>query len=195
MAPRQPPAGADKTLSKSVIATYAVMGGFTGENVNIAAAVALAESSGRTAIIGGPNDDGSSDYGLWQINSIHAKLFDTYSDWWNPISNARMAHAVWAEAGGSFSPWVNYSNGKYKDHLGNTQYEAVPSSDGIVDTVKGIGGMVWRAGQWMADPDNWVRVVQVTLGAGLLIAATTIVVRPAVDQVSGAIPMVKGLKG
>lgn len=89
-----------------------------------AVAVAWAESSLKSNAEG-HNDDGSFDFGLWQINTVHRgtdsvdqfrqKMFD-------PNQNVITAHGIWSGAGGSFSPWYTFDgpsphNGSYRQHL------------------------------------------------------------------------------
>lgn len=69
-------------------------------------AKAMAESSGYYDIIGGPNPNGSYDYGLFQINDIHqpglgptvwAKILD-------PKTNAALTYK-WSKKGTDWSTW------------------------------------------------------------------------------------------
>lgn len=91
-----------------------------------AIAVCLAESGGRPNAEN-RNGNGSIDYGLWQINSVHSKTFTGnykgYTDLWpnryEPVTNTIMAKAIWTDAGGSFSPWSTYKSGAYKKFLGH----------------------------------------------------------------------------
>lgn len=95
--------------------------------LDTAIAVALAESGGVTDRVGGPNKNGSYDYGLWQINkSAHAGLF-TSLKWDNPADNTEMARIVYDGAGKSFKPWAVYNSGAYRKHLGHGQkvYDAL----------------------------------------------------------------------
>jgi hypothetical protein len=105
-------------LSLAQIAQYAAAAGFTGEDLVIAVAVARAESGGRTDIDNeGLNADGSIDYGLWQINSVHqANGFDP-SRAFDPTYNAQWARIVFMNAGASWTPWTTYTNGAYREHL------------------------------------------------------------------------------
>lgn len=96
-------------LSDGQIAAYASAAGFTGNDLSIAVAVCLAESGGRTNATN-HNSDGSTDYGLWQINSVHADLLSQGS-WSDPADNARMAHAVWQSSG--WGAWTTYKSGAY----------------------------------------------------------------------------------
>lgn len=190
------PAGYNpRPLSRSELLSYAGMGGIWGADLNTAVAIALAESTGRPQAIG---DQGSS-YGLWQIHEpAHPELFALYPDWWNPVSNARMAASVHSKAGG-WGDWTTYNNGDYKKFLtGNGIYEDVGAAAGdaiaaanpvagVVDAVKTTGGLVWKAGAWMSDPASWVRVAQVILGGGLVLAALSVVARPVAEKAAGGV--------
>ena len=84
----------------------------TDRNAVIAIAVALAESSGNPQAVGGPNSNGTRDWGLWQINDIH-----------NPSQAQKTSAAAnWLYAwriagmGTSWKPWATFNSGKYKDH-------------------------------------------------------------------------------
>jgi hypothetical protein len=79
------------------------------------AAIALAESGGKVGAVGGPNDDGSYDYGLWQINSSHA--YSRARLLHDPGYNARAAVAVYRSQG--LTAWSSYSNGRYRSYLAN----------------------------------------------------------------------------
>jgi len=99
------------TLTDAQIAGAARSAGFTGPALVIAVAVSLAESGGRSDATN-RNSNGTTDFGLWQINSIH-KAELAAGSWSNPTDNAIMAHKVWASAGGSFRPWVTFTRGTY----------------------------------------------------------------------------------
>lgn len=81
---------------------------------DIAAAIALAESSGRSNAIN-KNTNGSTDYGCWQINSVH-KYDATQLLAPDQRYNARAAVAI-SGGGSNFSPWVAYKNGAYEKYL------------------------------------------------------------------------------
>ena len=71
-----------------------------------AASIAEAESSGQVNATN-VNSNGSTDRGLWQINSIWGGQ-STY----NPAANARAAVQI-SHDGTDFSPWVTYTSGAY----------------------------------------------------------------------------------
>lgn len=96
-------------------ASAAQAAGFPAEQLVTAVAIAGAES-GYDPTATHLNTDGSTDYGLWQINSVHAVLL-TQGDWRDPGANARMALSVWQAAGGSWTPWSTFTSGAYTAHL------------------------------------------------------------------------------
>ena len=67
--------------------------GFDWHELHTAVAVAYAESGGDPFAIN-HNNDGSTDYGLWQINSVHG-----FDDLFNPVVNAEAAFDVWQRQG------------------------------------------------------------------------------------------------
>lgn len=106
------------TLSQGQIALIARAAGLPGDP-NVWAAVAMAESSGRTDVV---NSIGC--VGLWQINQrAHVGRHPTWTVAWlkNPLNNAKAAKVIYASQGwgaweaytgpdgrGSDGPWKNY---------------------------------------------------------------------------------------
>lgn len=91
----------------------------------IAAAIALAESSGcSTALNPTDNNGAQSSFGLWQVsNGTHNP---PASNIYDPNVNAKQAVAKWTNAGG-FGPWGTYNSGTYKQFLSG----ASPSDSGV----------------------------------------------------------------
>jgi hypothetical protein len=118
-------------LSPTEIAELAHRAGFRGRDLEIAVAVALAESSGRPGV----NAVGAEDSrGLWQIHSVHFGRFD--EGWlYEPQYNARAARAVWEESRSlrrdPWEAWSAYTNGAYRTHLAQARQAARrrPSAD------------------------------------------------------------------
>lgn len=74
----------------------------------------MAESGGNATIDNaGTNRDGSTDYGLMQINSIHADMvggnLEALRD---PATNIKIAYSL-SKGGTDWTPWSAYNNGKY----------------------------------------------------------------------------------
>lgn len=103
-------------LSATDIAAYAYNAGFDGDDLIIAVAVALAESSGNTRAYNPERQantpEGMGSYGLWQI---YEKVHPEYQsvDLTNPQNNAIAAYAIYQNAGYTFRPWSTFNNGAY----------------------------------------------------------------------------------
>lgn len=115
------PAGA--TLTAQTIADHAYRAGFRGDDIDIAVAVARAES-GWNAKATNANTNGSVDYGLMQINSIHAAILSA-GNWADPGDNMVMAFKVFSDVGGKWTPWVTFWSGSYKKFLTSVDAEPV----------------------------------------------------------------------
>jgi hypothetical protein len=77
---------------------------------NLAAAVALAESSGNPNAMN-VNRNGTIDRGLWMINSIWGAL-STF----DPVANARAAFQI-SQGGLNWNPWVAFTTGRHRQFL------------------------------------------------------------------------------
>lgn len=82
----------------------------------IAAAVAMAESGGCVDAVSPRNSNGTTDAGLWQINSIHA----TNAQMVDPVANVKMAISL-SGNGTSWTPWSTYNSGAYQRYLAGGQ--------------------------------------------------------------------------
>ena len=85
--------------------------------------VAMRESRGTPAIMGGPNGNGSYDFGLFQINDVHRA--DTAIDWDKILDGAYNASIAyrWTDGGVDWSTWGLGSTGWagwLKDHAPET---------------------------------------------------------------------------
>lgn len=102
---------------------------------DMAAAVALAESGGKSDATNS-NTNGSTDRGLWQINSVHGgqSTFD-------PIANAKAAINI-SSNGKNWSPWVTFTTGAYKKFLSPTTLadSTQPASTAGIG-IPGVGGI------------------------------------------------------
>lgn len=77
----------------------------------VMAAIAMAESGGNPQAHH-VDSNGSIDYGLWQINTIHHYAV---SDMLNPQQNAKEAVSIFNSAGPH--AWSTYNNGAYKKYM------------------------------------------------------------------------------
>ena len=78
------------TLTRGQIANAARAAGFPESQIPMAVAVAMAESGGNPRATNNANRNGSSDYGLWQINTVHSSLLASGNKY-DPADNAKMA--------------------------------------------------------------------------------------------------------
>lgn len=109
-------------LSAQDLAHLAANAGFSGEDLIIAVAVALAESGGDTSAYnpevkaGTPTGQGS--FGLWQI---YLKAHPEFQSWnlYDPHQNVVAAFRVYSNSGRSFSPWSTFQNGAYLAYVNN----------------------------------------------------------------------------
>jgi hypothetical protein len=104
------------TLTAAQIAKLAYDAGARGDNIAVAAAVALAESGGRTDAVSKRNTDGTFDRGLWQINDVHTQ-YDRAKLVSDPAYNARAAAEV-SSNWSNFTPWTTYKDKTYRKYLG-----------------------------------------------------------------------------
>jgi hypothetical protein len=103
--------------------------GFSGDEVAVAVAVSLAESGGRPNIDNaGLNSDGSVDYGLWQINSVHSASGFDPARAFDPVYNAAWARRIFLNAGGSWTPWTTYDRGAHQQFMGVAAAAAATAS-------------------------------------------------------------------
>lgn len=206
MAPRDPELP-DRTLTAPQIAMWATQGGFQGEDAVTAVAVALAESGGHTNARH-VNADGSTDYGVWQINAKWwPDLFERYPLWWS-VDNAVMAKEVRTRGRRGWGEWTTYRTGAYRLYLPSAR-DAVANPDrgnivtpapgdliernplteplhNAANAVAGLAQAVSKTASWLADRHNIVRIAQVGVGAALLIGALVIVAGPRMESVAGA---------
>lgn len=85
-----------------------------------ASAVATAESGRRPRAANTTNTNGSADFGLFQINTIHRQRFEdvtgrSWSDVYDPDANT--AYAVFLQREQGWRPWVAYTSNAYSRYL------------------------------------------------------------------------------
>lgn len=107
--------GMPTKLSRAQIANAMRRAGWPESAIPIGVAVALAESGGNPRAVNRANRNGSADYGLFQINSIHKTILAS-GDRYDPVDNARMALRVYKDAGSKWTPWSVYKHGTYRKY-------------------------------------------------------------------------------
>lgn len=127
-----------------------IQGGGSATLAPVMAAIAMAESGGRSDAVG-HNSNGSTDTGLWQINSVH-----NVSGMTDPIANAKEAVKIYKSQG--LKAWTTYTSGAYKKFLksgvaadtGVTNVSATGSTSTAQDTGV-VGDIGSEIGKGFAD--------------------------------------------
>lgn len=143
-------------------------------SAQIATAIALAESGGNASATN-HNTNGSTDYGLWQINSIHTDVLSS-GQWSDPAANAKMAHTVYAQAGNSFTPWVTYTTGRYLVYMPRAAKAESGIKSGIQNQIQQGQQNLQNGGgpsamDNLTNPAFWSRIAYAVVGGILLIWA------------------------
>lgn len=120
------------TLTQGQIQALAVTAGLP--NAALMAAIAMAESSGRTDVV---NSMGM--VGLWQISPAHLSEHPTWTPAWlkNPLNNATAAKTVLQAQG--LGAWEAYTNGAYLKYFKGTVPATGDAPQGIGDII--VGGI------------------------------------------------------
>lgn len=185
------------TLTQGQIQAVAVAAGLP--NAALMAAIAMAESSGRTDIV---NSIGC--VGLWQINQpVHISSHRTWTVAWlkNPLNNATAAKSLLNVQG--LSAWQAYTNGAYlKYYKGtvpatpnapqgasdiimapiNIVTSAADSALGAATGINRVAQVLSSAGNWISQASNWVRIGYVIGGIVLaVVGLATIADKPVLD--------------
>jgi hypothetical protein len=113
-------------LSAADIANLARNAGFSGNDLQTAVAIALAESGGNPKNVGDKKlaPERGPSLGLWQINmgtKVHASEFAAY-DVFDPQVNANLAFSLYRRAGNSFRDWSTFTQADPK--TGRPYYQA-----------------------------------------------------------------------
>lgn len=112
-----------QVLTMAQLLQIAAAAGFTGNDLLVAASIAMAESNGNSQAIGDQNNPvaGAASYGLWQINShYHPEFGPDFTTLFDPQTNANAAFSVYSQAGFKFTPWSTYGKtgqGKYLAYM------------------------------------------------------------------------------
>jgi hypothetical protein len=185
------------------------------QHPDVMAAVAMAESSGRTDVV---NSIGC--VGLWQINQpVHVKSHPTWTVAWlkNPVNNAMAAKVIFAQQG--MDAWEAYTDGSYANfmksgvtqvadddcHLLKLAPEAYkkckegwkkdnpepPHGLDQLDTLATLGKALVKATAWVSDSHNWIRIAYVGGGAAIALVGLNMLSR---GQLMNMLPVGKVAK-
>lgn len=106
-------------LSPDQIADYARKAGFSEQQIPMAVAIALAESSGDPRQISRNNDRfHTKDRGLFQINDLwHNEVTDAQA--FDPLQNAKAAYGI-SLGGTNWNQWTTFKTGAFRKYLNAT---------------------------------------------------------------------------
>lgn len=145
---------AGQTLSITQMYALARQAGLSSANAVIAAAVGMAESSGRTAVTS-PNPDGGINVGIWQLDTRGVGAGYSVAELSDPGTNAKVM-AKGSRDGTDWGPWATYAGGQYASFLGQARAAASDESKGgsnwLEDAVKGIGGGLENVAKGILNP-------------------------------------------
>lgn len=190
-------------VSDQTIASAARAAGFPSGELATAVAVALAESGGN-ATATNHNTNGTTDFGLWQINSIHRPELG-YGSWQDPATNGKMAYSIWVAAGRKWTPWNAWKSGKHVAFLARGAAAAGSAPDGADVPVSGdptvqdvgilgqyqqVANAAERVLDTLADKDLWLRFGIYLLGFVFLVVGVIGLI-----WVLGGKSLVKGVLG
>lgn len=180
-------------LTREQIAGYAKGAGFTGKDLPIAVAVALAESGGETTSHNATPPDNS--YGLWQINMLgsmgpdrrRALNIPNNEALYDPATNARAARMVWKTQG--WGGWTTFTRGTYKKFLqpGDADApaaatpEAPAGGDTSINPLNGISDSVNAFGRTIVKATE--NVAAVALAIALLVLGVVVLAREPLAKV------------
>lgn len=121
--------------------------GFRGQGLNIAYAVAMAESSGNARAHNPNAATGDNSYGLFQINMLggmgparrQAYGLSSNDDLFDPLTNAKVAYKM-SRGGTKWTDWSTYNHNDYQKYMGGSQTASVTHNSSGGGTVNDSGG-------------------------------------------------------
>lgn len=178
--------------------------GFPNSELAVGEAIGFAESGWSPTAVA-HESDGSTSYGVWQINSSHGFPELANGSWSNVDTNAVLAKRVYDSQG-----WNAWSTHKPTDPIGYARYTAaMPAAIALVasvygasaaasasagaagslgnsaagtvsDTTDGIKDLIKEPLallHWLEEPVTWQRIAKVVIGGVIMSAALIIIAR------------------
>lgn len=153
------------TLSAAQVAALVKQVGFPASVHVTMVAIARAESGYRVEARGGPNRNGTYDYGLFQINSVHG--YDTRRLTSDAKYNTEAAYAIYKRQG--LGAWSVYNSGKWRTYE-NEARQAVAQAANVTGSpvLPGSSGGTAQEGVTYGPPGPEM----VAAGVGVPVAAS-----------------------
>lgn len=139
---------AGQTLSVIQMYALARKAGLSAGHAVVAAAVGMAESSGRTAVTSS-NPDGGENVGVWQLDTKGVGSGYTVAQLQDPSTNAKVM-AKGSNNGQYWGPWATYASGAYASYLPQasaaevTEVASNLGSSGWIDSILKDAGVAWN---------------------------------------------------
>lgn len=144
--------------------------------------IALAESGGDPTKTNTKNTNGTTDYGLFQINSVHTTLLKG-ANWQDPSANANMAYQLYAAAGNKFTPWVAFISGAYIFFMPRAQAaqkgggEPLPVGGTYSNAAGTPANAIDKATANATSGNTWTRIAEFVAGGALMLIVTVSLVK------------------
>lgn len=119
---------AGQTLTITQMYALARKAGLSPARAVTAAAIGMAESSGRTAVTSS-NPDGGTNVGIWQLDTKGVGSGYTIAQLQDPATNAKVM-AKGSASGTNWADWATYASGAYQRWTGQAQAAASAESAG-----------------------------------------------------------------
>lgn len=134
--------GSSQTLTVTQMYALARNAGLGAPNAIVAAAIGMAESSGRTAVTSS-NPDGGVNVGVWQLDTRGGGAGYTVTQLQNPAVNAK-AMAKASSNGTNWNSWATYASGAFQQYMSQADaasgQEASGGSGWISTVLSGVEG-------------------------------------------------------
>lgn len=195
------------TLTDAQIAGLAKGVGLSGDALVKAVAIALAESSGRSDVLGPPTTYGRA-VGVWQIMPLAGR--PSTAQLKDPNVNAQQMFKI-SNGGKNWKPWEAYTNGSYFAFLprakkaagnpdtssGSTASPANVQQAGLMDGISQVGDFF----EFISDPNTWMRLGMLVAGGTLVLVALFQIsgqgskAAAMVNTVTDVLPQTRAIKG
>lgn len=157
------------TLSDAQIAGLAQGVGLSGSTLAKSVAIALAESGGRSDVLGPPTGSGRA-VGIWQIMPLKGR--PSTSQLKDPNVNAQQMYKI-SSGGSNWKPWSAYTNGTYLRFMSRANKAAGnPDSSGTGTAEQvGLSGSISAITEFfdfISNPITWLRLGMIVAGAILV---------------------------
>lgn len=179
--------------------------GLSSDHAKTAAAIALAESGGAAVHTLDADDDSWGYWQINVKGASNRKAHLTDQGLTDPsqlldaTTNAKVMAKI-SHGGADFSAWSTYTSGKYQKFLNGSGVDVAGAAAGLtgtglianvatgtaaawdtvstpLDAAKQALQLAQEAGEWIAKPENWIRIGYVVGGGTLAIVAIVAVIK------------------